>query len=109
MNQEQYPHSEELIPVVYARDLAEANYYKSLLDDHEILVLINEEAVLDDSDEEKCGIPVLVPDEHLAEAQDILEQCTSEEDDFDEEEEDYEEEKDELVGFQEEDSDLENY
>ncbi len=95
---------EELIPVVYGRDLTEANYYKSLLENHEIPVIVMEEAVLDDSDEEESGIPVLVPEDHLAEAQDILEQSTSDADDFGEED-DYDDEEDELAGFQEEDSD----
>jgi len=97
---------DELIPVVYGRDLAEANYYKSLLDDYEIPAFVMEEAVLDDSNEYESGIPVLVPEDHLAEAQDILEQITSDDDDFDEDEN---KDEDELSGFQEEDSDLETF
>ena len=106
MKEEHSYQDEELIPVVYGRDLTEANYYKSLLDDYEIPVYIMEEAVLDDSDEVESGIPVLVPEDHLAEAQDILEQCISDDDDFDEDED---EDEDELSGFQEEDSDLETF
>ena len=102
MKEEHSYQDEELIPVLYGRDLTEANYYKSLLDDHEIPAVVMEEAVLDDSDKEESGIPVLVPEDHLAEAQDILEQSTSDDDDFDEDED-----EDELSGFQEEDSDLE--
>ena len=108
MKEELSNHDEELIPVVYGRDLTEANYYKSLLAEHEIPAVVMEEAVLDDSDEEESGIPVLVPEEHLAEAHDILKQSTGDEDDFDEEGDDYDEEEDELAGFQEEDSDLGN-
>ena len=106
MKEEHSYQDDELIPVVYGRDLAEANYYKSLLDDHEIPTFVMEEAVLDDSNEYESGIPVLVPEDHLAEAQDILEQITSDEDDFDEDE-DEDTDEDELAGFQEEDSDLE--
>ena len=104
MKEEHFYQDDELIPVVYGRDLAEANYYKSLLDNHEISAFVMEEAVLDDSEGEESGIPVLVPEDHLAEAQDILEQITSDDDDFDEDED---EDEDELSGFQEEDSDLE--
>lgn len=106
MNQEQSHYFEELIPVVYGRDLAEANYYRSLLDDHEIPAIINEEAFLVVSDEEKSGIPVLVPDEHLAEAQDILEQITAEDEVSEDDPDDFDDEVDEFADFQEEDADL---
>jgi hypothetical protein len=101
--QEQSPQDDELIPVVYGRDLAEANYYLSLLDDHEIPAVIHEGVVpANDDDEKKSGIPVLVSEEYLAEAQDIIEQSTVEDDDFDEDMDDLEEE-DEFADFQEED------
>ena len=114
MKQEHSYQDDELIPVMYGRDLSEANYYKSLLDDHEIPAVVIEEMVLKKSDEEdsreaESGIPVLVPEEQLADAQDILEQDIVEDDDFEEEAEGYADEKDEYVGFQEEDADLENY
>ena len=114
MKQEHSYQDDELIPVMYGRDLSEANYYKSLLDDHEIPAVVVEEVVLKKSDEEdrseaESGIPVLVPEEQLADAQDILEQDTEQDDDFEEEEADSDDEKDEYVGFQEEDADLENY
>lgn len=106
MNEEHSYQNDDLVPVVYGRDLTEANYYKALLDAHEIPAIVMEEAVLDDSNDDESGIPVLVPEDHLEEAQDILEQSTSDDNIFDEDEDDYDED-DELVGFQEEDSDLE--
>jgi hypothetical protein len=106
VNEDHSYQDEELIPVVYGRDLTEAYYYKSLLDNHEIPAVVTEEAALEDSDEDESGIPVLVPEDYLAEAQDILEQSTSDEDDFDEDED---EDEDDLAGFQEEDSDLETF
>lgn len=79
-----------MVPVIFVRDLTEAQYYKNLLQDHDIPVVIDEEAVMDDM-EETTGIAVLVAEENLAEAQDILELSTDD-DEFEEDLDDYEDE-----------------
>ena len=103
MNKEQSHQDQELIAVVYSRDMSEANYYKSLLDDHEIPAVLKENEDREDDDGEKGGIAVMVPDEHLAEAQDIIEQSTAEDDYFSDDPDDLDDEDDEFADFQEED------
>ncbi|MBN2209922.1 MAG: DUF2007 domain-containing protein [Sedimentisphaerales bacterium] len=94
----------DFVPLLFARNLPEAEFYKSLLEDHDIPVLIEDEntETLGLPDLAR-GVPVLVPDEMLAEAEDILEQRSKIDEDFDletlDEDEDEEEDGDEIDGF----------
>jgi len=65
----------KLVPVMFFRDLGEAGYYQELLEEYEIPVEIDEDHI-DPSDETGTGnrVALLVAEEHLAEAEDILEQ-----------------------------------
>jgi hypothetical protein len=64
---------EELIPVIYARNMTEAEFYRSLLEDQEIRVVIDRDKKSEKTSGLKEGIAVLVSEEDLSEAQDILE------------------------------------
>jgi hypothetical protein len=89
---------QDYIPLLYARNIEEAEYYQDLLKEHEIPVMIDEEyAEIVDPTTSEPGIPVLVPDDHLDEAEAILDQEESLDevfgsDDESEEEEEQEEE-----------------
>ncbi|KPK72584.1 MAG: hypothetical protein AMJ79_15625 [Phycisphaerae bacterium SM23_30] len=86
----QDPRYEELIPVVYARNTTEAELYRSLLEDQDITVVIEKNQ--DSGTPGKileAGVPVLVPEEHLAEAQDIIEQHNAMADEIEAEFEEY--------------------
>jgi hypothetical protein len=66
---------QDYIPLLYARNIEEAEYYQNLLKEHEIPVMIDEEyADVIDPAATEPGIPVLVPDDHLDEAEAILDQ-----------------------------------
>lgn len=77
--------------LVYAHDHAEAEFYKSLLLDHDIEAVVNEDA-------EALGkamrgrVPVLVPEELVAEAKEVIEQRVEMDDEF----EDFEDEDDDF-------------
>lgn len=80
----------EYVPVVYARDLDQAEAYKELLADHEIPAMLEEEAL-----KGRRGLPVLVPENLLDEASQVIadfeqNEAFEEEEDFEEEEEDEE-------------------
>jgi hypothetical protein len=87
----------DFVPLLFARNLAEAEFYKSLLEEHDIPVLIEDENTesmgLPDPGR---GVPVLVPDEQLVAAEDILEQRGGGDDDLEDFEDDEEDEEDEL-------------
>jgi len=90
---------------LFARNLAEAEFYKALLEDQEIPVLIEDENTeamgLPDM---ARGVPVMVPEEQLELAQDIIEQRTALDDDIEdngEDEEDEDEEEDEFEDMEE--------
>lgn len=73
------------VPAVFARDLDEADFYRSLLDDQGIEVRVDEDfrkdgAELADSKEDDSSIAVLVDSEHLAEAEAIIQERLVEED-----------------------------
>ena len=92
----------EFVPVLFARNLIEAEFYQTLLAEHEIPVLIEDENTesfgLPDIGR---GVPVLVPDEQLAEAEDILEQREDSDDDSsDNNDDDEDDEDDELEGLE---------
>lgn len=98
---------QEFVTVLFARNLAEAEFYKALLEDQEIPVLIEDENTeamgLPDI---ARGVPVMVPEEQLELAQDIIEQRAALDDDIedngkDEEDEDEDEEEDEFEDMEE--------
>ena len=92
----EYSH-DDYVPVVYAHDWAEAKYYKVLLEDHAIPVMIEEESGSDHVPaEEGGGVLVMVPDEYLSEAQDVVERA-SEESDLDDLDDFGDEDDDELA------------
>ncbi|GEM_PF-1640473 len=83
---------EGLIPVRYARDAAEAEFYRALLEDHEIPVSVVGESggqAKGADAAERNGIAILVSEEHAAEAEDIIEQRTALDDEFDDDLEAY--------------------
>ena len=91
---------QEFVTVLFARNLAEAEFYKALLEDQEIPVLIEDENTeamgLPDM---ARGVPVMVPEEQLEIAQDIIEQRATLdefEEEIEDEDEDEDEEEDEL-------------
>ena len=88
---------EGLIPVRYAREAGEAEFYRSLLEDHEIPVVVPEELPTETGPPgapKLVGFPILVPEDHLAEAEDIIEQRTALDDEFDGDIEGYDDDDD---------------
>ena len=88
------PSSEEwsfhaFVPLMFARNLAEAEFYKSLLEGRGVPVLIEDENTesigLPDMGR---GVPVLVADEYLSKAKEILEQRSIADEDLDDSERD---------------------
>ena len=107
----------DFVPAVYARDLADAQRYRDLLEDHDIPVLLaGDEADLPSSVPAGAqgmtrGVPVLVPEDFLDEASEIISEVQDEEGFVDVEDaefdEDDDEDDDDLYGMQEcDDEDL---
>lgn len=74
---------EEHFPVIITGDLDEAEFYQSLLEDHDIHAIIDEayrDALTADSDGSILGMAVLVAEENLSEAEAILKRYREEED-----------------------------
>lgn len=101
----------EFVPAVFARTADEAEYYRELMEDHDIPAIIGADEELEDEDAPKRrrsisrGVPVLVPEALLDEASEIIAQReesdefdgeddddADEDDDEDDEEEEFEEE-----------------
>ena len=74
----------DFVPVVFARNRAEAEDYKTLLEDHDIYVVIpdEEETDLIPIKTEENGIPILVSAEQLDEAEVVIEHRSDLDDDF---------------------------
>ena len=68
------PRHEALIPAVYARNMSEAEFYRSILEDNDIPVVIEYPNQNAKTSEPVLGVPVQVPEDYLSEAQDIIEQ-----------------------------------
>ena len=100
------PRYEELIPVVYARNLTEAEFYRSLLEDHDIPVLIEEIGPSAESSAAEMGVPVLVPEDNLIEARDIIEQRIETDDEIEAEFDEYSDHQVELYDYDEIDHDI---
>lgn len=96
---------DDLVPVVFARDAAEADFYRVLLEDHDIHVVIAEECEASvDVPDSKSGVPVLVPAEQLEEAELVIEQRTELDDEKDDEVDD--DTDDDFEDFEEIDPDM---
>ena len=63
--------SSELVPVVFAANRVEAEFYQTLLADADILADIDGEGE-EQSGQVGKGVPVLVPQERLDEASDVI-------------------------------------
>ena len=78
----------DFIQLMIAASISEAQFYKTLLEDHDITVKVEPVAEeFDDSVELSNlakGIPLLVPSEQLEEAELIIEQRSSIDEEFDE-------------------------
>ena len=74
----------DFVLLLYARDATEAEFYRSLLEDHDIEAVAGKNSDAIDSPAQGC-VPVLVPEEFLDEAQQIVEQRSSLDDDSEEE------------------------
>lgn len=73
----QHEHSEQelpqLVPVVYARNIIEAEFFKSLLEDHAIPAYIEGEHMASAGLMVRAGgIPIMVRSEDLADAEDVI-------------------------------------
>lgn len=94
---------DDLVAVFTSKNLWEAEFYRSLLEEHDIPAVVQEDYISADGDQKTHVIGVLVPEDHLAEAQDIIEQQRAVDDDFDtDSEDDYDDEDkdEEKDGFQ---------
>ena len=100
----------DFVPAVFARAVEEAEFYRELLDDHDIPVRVGTDDNLDNEDADSKqagdrgmthGVPVLVPEALLDEASEII----ADRDDLDEfdieQDEEDEEEEDEGFGLEE--------
>lgn len=89
----------DFVAVLFARNILEAGFYKTLLEDHDITVLLDQ-----DSDENVelshsgQGVPVLVPSEQLEEAELVVEQRSEVEEEFEAEFEDFDEDAQDVLG-----------
>ncbi len=97
---------EEFVPVVFAHDRNEAESYRALLEDHDIPVKIQYEAEEDlDPELLRDGLAVMVPQEALTEAGEIIERRSDIHDEiieeFEEDDSDYDDDEDEFADFEE--------
>ena len=102
----QDPRQQELIPVIYARNLTEAEFYRSLLEEQDLPVVIqknNHSAHTSPSTEQ---VPVLVPEDSLTEAQYIIEHRDQADDDLEAELEEFHVAPDEICGYDQLDQDI---
>ena len=75
---------EEYVPVVFVHSPSEAEFYRALLEDHDIPVMVEEsdEIGLSYADE-GADIPILVPREQQEDAEVIIEHRESSDEEFD--------------------------
>lgn len=88
--------SNEYVPAVFARSVDEAEYFRELLNDHDIPAIIGTEDKDESTDHAAMsrGVPVLVPDAFLDEASEIIAD-REDLDEFEDDEEDQDEEDEE--------------
>ena len=98
----------KFVTVVFAEDANEVEYFKAILEDHGIEVIIGEDpeeiegsAELDEEldDNSERGIPVRVMYENLADAENIIERVSGAEEEFDPGEEYDDSDEDEFADF----------
>jgi len=98
----------KFVTVVFAEDVHEVEYFKAILEDHGIEVIVGEDAEeiegsaaveenLDDISGR--GIPVRVMYENLADAENVIERVSGAEEEFDSSEEYDDSDEDEFVDF----------
>ena len=85
----QDPRQQELIPVIYARNLTEAEFYRSLLEEQDLPVVIQKNNHSPQTSPSTEQVPVLVPEDSLTEAQYIIEHRNQADDDLEAEFEDF--------------------
>jgi hypothetical protein len=106
------PEYDDFVPAVFARNRAEADRYREILEDHDIPVELGDRDGTSASGRGRAhGLPVLVPDPLLEEASEIIADLEDDEefvdnDEIDEEEDD-EDEVDLEEGFIEEEEEFE--
>jgi len=94
--------AEDYIPIVFAHNLAEAEFYKVLLEDHDISAIVKEsEDDFDEYPESGQGVSVLVPSEQVEEAELVLEQRNEIDDGFEEDNEEQDDQDDDYQDFEE--------
>ena len=81
----QHPRQKELIPVIYARNMTEAEFYRSLLEEQDLTVVIQKNNHADKPSPSADQVLVLVPEDCLAEAQYIIEHRDQADDDLENE------------------------
>lgn len=97
----------KFVAVLTVDDLDEAELYQSLLEEHEIPAVVQEDYTETDDDPAHLGqVAVMVPEDHLAEAQDIIEQELDRQEQFDIDHEADDHEPDEFEGLDEIDPDF---
>ena len=75
----------DLVPVMFAQTMAEAEFYRVLLEDHDITVVIGGEDKDYELDDAREGVPLLVPQDQVEDAELVIEQRTTSDEEFDEE------------------------
>ena len=96
------PEYDDFVPAVFARNRAEAEKYREILEDHDIPVELGERENSPASGQARVqGLPVMVPDPLLEEASEIIAELEDDEAFVDDDEYDDDEEDDEEVDLEE--------
>lgn len=74
---------EEYVPVVFVHNHSEAEFYRALLEDHDIPVVVEADEVAVKVVEKGADIPVMVPRGQQEDAEVIIEQRISSDEEFD--------------------------
>lgn len=104
----QHPRQKELIPVIYARNLTEAEFYRSLLEEQDLPVVIQKNNHSAHTSPSTEPIPVLVPENSLTEAQYIIDHRDQADDDLETEFEEFYVSPDKICDYDELDQDIIN-
>lgn len=104
----QDPRQQELIPVIYARNLTEAEFYRSLLEEQDLPVVIQKNNHSAHTSPSTEPIPVLVPENSLTEAQYIIDHRDQADDDLETEFEEFYVSPDKICDYDELDQDIIN-
>ncbi|MBN1765259.1 MAG: hypothetical protein JW860_08385 [Sedimentisphaerales bacterium] len=74
----------DLVPVMFAQTMAEAEFYRVLLEDHDITVFIGGDDKAYELADGREGVPLLVPQDQVEDAELVIEQRSTSDDEFDE-------------------------